>query len=73
MIINKELTNIRVPGRVGTWYVIDSLISGGTKYYLLEHEHYGDEVACVITTKDKVIMEEVYNGFDDLREEYGIV
>lgn len=66
--------NIRVKGHIGTWYVIDSCIMLGARYYLLEHEDYGDEVPCIIIdTKDRVVLEDVYNGFDDLREHLSLI
>lgn len=34
--------NIVVKGRRGTWYVIDDHMVEGSKYFLLEHEEYGD-------------------------------
>lgn len=62
--------HIKVEGHVGLWYVIEE------KYYenkgtlfLCEHETYGDEVACVIIDKDyNLILDEVWNGFDDYEE-----
>ena len=65
--------NIRVEGHIGTWYQIASAIIQGREYYLLEHEDYGDEVACVIVDKtDAVVLEDVWNGFDDLYEHLGL-
>ena len=38
------------------------------RVYLLENEIYGDEVPCIIIDGDyNVILDNVYNGFDDLR------
>ena len=38
------------------------------RVYLLESEVWGDEVPCIIIDGDyKVIMDNVYNGFEDLR------
>ena len=81
----KEITetsdHIRIPGHTGTWYVIDH---GWYLYtpdewtipkthrihcFLLEHEEYGDEAACLIVDQSgTVILDDVYNGFDDLLE-----
>lgn len=64
-----DIYGIIVEGHVGTWYVIDTQITDGVLYLLLEHEWYGDEAPCVIIDIDgNVILEDVYNGFDDLDE-----
>lgn len=61
--------NIRVKGHRGTWYVIDSKVVNGRALHLLEHETYGDEAACIIVDDNlDIVMEDVYNGFDDLEE-----
>ena len=58
---------IRVAGHRGTWYVIDELPEQGL--FLLEHETYGDEAACVIVNAaGELVLEDVWNGFDDLEE-----
>jgi hypothetical protein len=58
---------IKVIGHKGTWYVIDEAIRFSKPLYLLEHELYGDEAACVIIDEDGILwLENVHNGFDDL-------
>ena len=66
---------IKVEGHIGKWYVIDETEWKGETVYLLEHETWGDEAASVIINeKGELIMEDVWNGFDDLEylddEEY---
>lgn len=66
--------NIEVDNHLGTWYVIDGLEleENSTKLFLLEHEEYGDEAANVIVDEtNKLIMDDVYNGFDDYFEAFG--
>lgn len=64
--------NIRVEGHIGTWYVIDKAIINGKHLYLLESEEYGDEAACLIVdNKCQLVMEDVWNGFEDYREQFG--
>lgn len=59
--------NIKVNGYRGRWYVIDETTWKGEKVFLLEHELWGDETACLIVNeKLEVILEDVWNGFDDL-------
>ena len=64
--------NIKLKGYKGTFYVISDTVMDikGTlkRVYLLESEFWGDEAPCVITDGDyNIILEDVYNGFDDLR------
>lgn len=78
-MITRKSDNIEVEGHFGTWYVIDEGMFELTpdtergpetiraRLFLLEHEEYGDEAACVIVTEDgKLVLEDVWNGFDDL-------
>ncbi len=61
--------NIEVDGHIGTWYVIDTEVVDSTKYFLVEHEEHGDSAACVIVDGDgKLVLDDVWNGFDDLKE-----
>lgn len=58
---------IKIDGHRGRWYVVDESEWKGEKVFLLEHETYGDEAACLIANeKLEVIMDDVWNGFDDL-------
>lgn len=68
---------IKINGHYGTWYVIDEDVfhrptRNGIEdipVYLLEHEQYGDEAAgLIIDDNMDVVLEDVWNGFDDLRE-----
>lgn len=67
MLINK--TKIVIKGHVGTWYVIDETIIMGYKYYLLEHETFGEDAACICIDENcKVIMTNLYDGFDEVED-----
>lgn len=70
MIITEKTDKIKVKGHVGTWYVIDSMFTEERgQLFLLESEIFGDEAPCVIVDKyGTLILEEVYNGFDDYFE-----
>ena len=58
---------IKIEGYVGKWYVIDETYFKSQRVYLLEHETYGDEAACLIVDdKLNVVLDDVHNGFDDL-------
>lgn len=61
--------SIKLPGHVGYWYVIDEGQVQGTKVFLLEHEAYGDEAACVIIDEYyRILKEDVWNGLSELEE-----
>lgn len=69
--ITEDGYNLEVDGHIGTWYVIDTEVVGGAKYFLLEHEEHGDGAACVIVDSDgKLALDDVWNGFDDLKEHF---
>jgi hypothetical protein len=66
MKINEKSDNIKIETHVGTWYVIDSATYNSRQLFLLEHEEYGDEAACIIVDENaNLIMEDVWNGFED--------
>jgi len=70
MGVSMMIKNIHLEGHVGTFYAIDQDTIYGNNLLLLESEQYGDETACVITDTDfKVVLEDVWNGFDDYIEQ----
>lgn len=75
MTITRTSDHIKIKGYYGTWYVIDDGFyfrasdHKEEQAYLLEHETYGDETACIIVNKTgEVLLEDVWNGFEDLEE-----
>ena len=59
--------NIKIKGYKGTWYIIGKTIHNMKEVYLLEHEQFGDETPSIIVDNElNVILDDVYNGFDDL-------
>ena len=69
--ITEGSSNIEIEGHIGTWYVIDTEVIDGTKYFLLEHEEHGDIAPCVIIDSDaNLVLEDVWNDFDDLKEHF---
>ena len=65
-LLHGDYDNITVEGHVGTWYAIDETEVGGEKFFLLEHEEYGDEAACVaVNEHGKLVAEDLWNGFDE--------
>lgn len=67
MTIEKDSKDIRIKGYIGKWYVIETKQYSGKDLFLLEHQTYGGDAACIIVDSDgKVILDETYNGFEDL-------
>ena len=67
MVSTFKKTGIEVIGHTGTWYVVDETVINDTTYFLLEHEQHGDMAACIIVDVYKnIVIEDVWNGFDDL-------
>lgn len=63
---------IVLEGYEGTWYTIGTEFIDRKPYFLLESEQHGDEVPCIIIDRDfDVVLDDVQNGFDDLREYLG--
>lgn len=62
--------NIKVPGHIGRWHVIDTKRdSKNNMLYLLEHDDFGDTAPSIIVDeKCNIILEDVWNGWDDLHE-----
>ncbi len=64
--INMETQGLSVPCHIGTWHTIDHMEVDGHTFWLMEHDTYGDEAACIIVDEHgKLSLTEVYNGFDE--------
>ena len=65
--LTKDPVGYEIEGKDGTWEVVDYLLVEGKNYFLMEHEQYGTNVAYVVLNQNgKVIVDSVYNGFDDM-------
>jgi len=69
-MIDRNSENICIDGHFGTWHVIDAQdTERHGVLFLLEHEIYGDETACLIVNENgEVIVCNVWNGFLDYEE-----
>ena len=64
--VNMDTTGLAVSGHVGTWHTIDHREIDGHTFYLMEHDSFGDEAACLIVDeRGRLTVEDVYNGFDE--------
>lgn len=66
--ITSKSTGIKIKNHIGTWYVIDWKFDKGRYLFLVESERFGDSAAnIIISGTGKVIMEDVWNGFEELK------
>lgn len=80
-MLNRSRGGIEIAGHEGTWYIIDEGdfqitpdVDGKPEtltahLFLLESELYGEDAAGLIVNDEKqIVMEDVWNGFDDLED-----
>ena len=64
--VNRDTSGLAVSGHVGTWHTIDHMEVDGHTFFLMEHDTYGDEAACLIVDEHgKLSLSDVYDGFDE--------
>lgn len=64
-LVTLETTGLIVDTHYGTWHTIDSQNFGGKDYFLMEHDKFGNEAACIIVdSSGKLVAEDIWNGFD---------
>lgn len=64
-IVSFDTTDFHIEGKEGNWLAFDSIIIDGRQFFLMEHEKYGKDVSWVVVDEDgKLIMDNVYDGFD---------
>lgn len=62
-----DIDGIEIQGWYGTWYSIGTQVIDHSLYLLLEHEEFGDETEhLIIDHTGELILDDVWNGFDDL-------
>ena len=62
---------LTIAGHTGTWYVIAEGVWEGEPAYLLESEQYGEDAACIIVDdKLNILLDDVWNGMDELNIPY---
>lgn len=72
-----DLNNIKVDGHRGTWYAIDTIHVYGHKFYLLEHNTFGEDAMNIgINERGELILEDIVDGRSELsnyiRENLGV-
>jgi hypothetical protein len=46
--MNMDTSGLAVAGHISTWHTIDHMEVDGHTFWLMEHDTYGDEAACII-------------------------
>lgn len=63
--VSIETKGFHIEGKEGGWLAFDSTAIEGKEFFLMEHETYGREAAWAVVDADgKLIVDDVYNGFD---------
>ena len=61
--MNADTSGLTVAGHIGAWHTIDQHEIGGHSFYLMEHDTYGDEAACIIVDeRGKLVLDDVYSS-----------
>lgn len=64
--ISMETQGLSIPGHIGTWHTIDKCEIDGHFFFLMEHDTFGDETACLVVDQNgRLVIDQVYDGFDD--------
>lgn len=64
--MNMDTSGLAVAGHVGTWHTIDHMEVDGHTFWLMEHDTYGDDAACIIVDDHgKLSLANIYDGFDE--------
>lgn len=65
-LISLETTDFHIEGKEGSWIAFDSIIIDGKEFFLMEHTTYGADAAWVVLDEyGKLVVDHVYNGFDE--------
>ena len=64
--MNMDTSGLAVAGHIGTWLTIGHMEVDGHTFWLMEHDTYGDDAACIIVDDHgKLSLANVYDGFDE--------
>lgn len=64
--VTEQTSGLSIEGHEGTWHTIDQTELEGEQFFLMEHDEYGDEAACIVVNESgELVAEDLWNGFDD--------
>lgn len=65
-LVTLDTENFQIEGKQGNWMAADMIIIDGTQFFLMEHQEYHRQVACVILDSyGKLVADACKNGFDE--------
>lgn len=65
-IVDMDTDGLAVEGHYGTWHTIDHADIDGVTCFLMEHDEYGDEAACIIVdSTGLLLLEDCYDGLSE--------
>ena len=63
--ITAETRGYEAEGHNGTWHTVDEKEYAGEKFFLMEHDEFGSDVAGIIVAENgQLVAEDLWNGFD---------
>ena len=63
--ITAETRGYEAEGHNGTWHTVDEKEYAGEKFFLMEHDEFGPDVAGIIVAENgQLVAEDLWNGFD---------
>ena len=63
--ITAETRGYEAEGHNGTWHTVDEKEYAGEKFFLMEHDEFGANVAGIIVAENgQLVAEDLWNGFD---------
>ena len=63
--ITADTKEFEADGHEGTWHTVDEREYAGEKFFLMEHDEYGSDVAGIIVSEQgQLVAEDLWNGYD---------
>ena len=63
--ITADTRGFEAEGHAGTWHTVDEREYAGEKFFFMEHDEYGSDVAGIIVSEHgKLVAEDLWNGYD---------
>ena len=65
VIITADTRGFEADGHEGTWHTVDEKEYAGEKFFFMEHDEYGSDVAGIIVSEHgQLVAEDLWNGYD---------
>ena len=64
--ITADTRGFEADGHAGTWHTVDEREYAGEKFFFMEHDEYGSDVAGIIVSEHgQLVAEDLWNGYDE--------